>query len=172
LLQRVAHWVTDGRARVLSLLALATVLLATQIPNVEIDSAPENLLSSYEGNDQSVADRFHDSFGDTDRVVVVLLQADDVLTATPLTYMRALSSHFADDPAVERVDDITRLPLPSVAARPSMTSVAARPSMTSVAARPSMTSVAARPSMTSVAAKRMKPGETTSRTTPWTPFSI
>ncbi|NOY94586.1 MAG: MMPL family transporter [Deltaproteobacteria bacterium] len=112
LLERLAHWVTDGRARVLSLLALLTLALASQIPNIRIDSAPENLLSSYEGNDQSVADAFHQSFGDTNRVVVLLVQADDVLTQQPLSYLRGLSQHFEADPAVERVDDITRLPLP------------------------------------------------------------
>jgi len=116
MLDRLAHWVTDGRVRVLTVLALLTIVLATQIPGIEIDSAPENLLSSFEGNDQSVADDFHAAFGDTDRVVVVLVQADDILTETPLAYLRRLSQHFAADPAVERVDDITRLPFPRRAA--------------------------------------------------------
>ncbi len=112
LLSRLARWVTDDRRRTLSLLALLTLALATQIPSIRIDSAPENLLSSYEGNDQSVADDFHEAFGDTNRVVVVLIQAKDVLTLGPLAYLRGLSDHFLADPAVERVDDITRLPLP------------------------------------------------------------
>lgn len=111
-LDRLAALVSTRPGLVVGLLLAATVGLGSQIPKLEIDPAPENLISSFEGNEIEITNDFKEAFGDTDRVVVLLVSAPDVLTQEPLQYVHDLTRHFEHDEAIERAESITVLPLP------------------------------------------------------------
>ncbi|MEM9069328.1 MAG: efflux RND transporter permease subunit [Myxococcota bacterium] len=114
MLDWLARTVTTRRALVLALLALATGGLSSQIPKIQVDPSVENLISSYEddGEAEAVARRFEEDFGDTDRVMVLLVQADDVLTQAPLQYLDTVTQHLEERPWIEQVVSLTRTPMP------------------------------------------------------------
>ena len=90
--------VTTRRALVLSVLLLVTAGLASQIPKIQVDPSVENLISSFEeGEGETVSERFHADFGDTDRVMLVLVEADEgVLAREPLQYLDEVVQEQAD----------------------------------------------------------------------------
>ncbi|MFW6051004.1 MAG: efflux RND transporter permease subunit [Myxococcota bacterium] len=107
------------RRRVLVLIPvlLVTGALGSQVPKLEADPAPERLLASYENGDgvtESVK-AFEETFGSTDQVMVLALQASDALAVENLQYLHQLSLHFRDEPWVKRAESITLLPIPRVA---------------------------------------------------------
>jgi hypothetical protein len=78
---------------------------------VRTDFSPERMFTDDGAQRQASADlRAH--FGNTDNVLVVLVQAPDVLAPAPLTYVRDLSNHLAAQPYVDNVASITTVPLP------------------------------------------------------------
>jgi hypothetical protein len=80
---RVLNWlsyvVTRRRGLVLILTAIATIGLGVQIPDIQADPAPENLISSFEREGEDVAALFHTHFGTREKVIALLIQTDDVL---------------------------------------------------------------------------------------------
>ena len=112
LLDGLATLVTKRRSLVLTALLVVLLGFASQIPRIETDPAPENLLSSFEDPGEHITNKFHTWFGETSKVVVLLVQADNVLKVQPLQYVHALSRHFSDEPWINRVDSITVLNLP------------------------------------------------------------
>ena len=112
LLDGLAILVTKRRNLVLGLLLTVTALFASQIPKIQTDPAPENLLSSFEDPGEQITDQFREWFGESDRVIVLLVQAKDVLKEQPLQYVHDLSRHFKNEPWVKRVDSLTVLNLP------------------------------------------------------------
>jgi predicted RND superfamily exporter protein len=112
LVRLLAQLVVTRRVLVVSIVAVATIALCTQLPKMRSDPAPEKLISSFAGFDRSIGDDFRARFGDSSRVLVFLVEADDVLAVGPLAYQRTLALAFADDPHVERVDSITTVPIP------------------------------------------------------------
>lgn len=106
-----ASLVTRRRGAVLGVLAVLVLVCGANLPFLATDTAPENLLISYGDYDQRV-DSFRRHFGDTDSVVALLVEADDVLTLEPLRYIHLLSSSFGEDETVVRVRSITTTPLP------------------------------------------------------------
>ncbi|MCB9657979.1 MAG: MMPL family transporter [Sandaracinaceae bacterium] len=108
----LANLVTRRRALVLSVLALLTVALGVQIPDIQADPAPENLISSFEREGEDVAALFERSFGSREKVIALLIQTDDVLSPAALGYVHELSLSFREQPWVESADSITTLPLP------------------------------------------------------------
>ncbi len=110
-LDRFSRWVTQRPAIVLALLVGAAALAATQIPKLRVDPSVENLISSHEGHDAEVAERFAEDFGNIERVMVLLLEADDIMTPDVLTHLHALSVEIGERPWVERTIGITNTPL-------------------------------------------------------------
>lgn len=121
ILDRLAALVSVRPGLVVGVLLAATVGLGSQIPKLEVDPAPENLISSFEGNEIEITNDFKEYFGNTDRVVVLLVSAPDVLTQEPLQYVHDLTRHFEHDESIERAESITVLNLPRRAAEGSTT---------------------------------------------------
>lgn len=109
----LARLVTERRRLVLSVVLLLTAALATQIPKLRADPAPESLLSSYKGGKyESIQASFEQWFGARRRAVLLLIEAPDVLAPSALQSIHNLSRHFAEKPWVEHVDSITTLNIP------------------------------------------------------------
>ncbi len=102
LVRRRRAWVTS--------VLVVTLALAAFIPRLATDPSPEKLVASHDGQ-QAVTAELRSTFGDSDRVVVLLVQAQDVLRRAPLQYVHRLARHFARDPAVARVESVTTTPL-------------------------------------------------------------
>ena len=110
-IDRFAEIVTGQRKVVLLCVALFVAFCAAQLPNLQTDTAPENLIISFGGYEQRVRE-FRSYFGDTDSVIVLLVTADDVTQLAPLSYVHALSRHFESAHEVHRVASLTVTPLP------------------------------------------------------------
>jgi len=115
--QQTLNWlaklVTEHRKRVVWVSVLVTLAFATQIPKLTADPAPESLLSSFEGEEYAlIQQRFQDWFGKRREAVLILVEADDVLSRETLQQIHDLSLYFADKPWVEKVAGITTLNIP------------------------------------------------------------
>jgi len=109
----VAVMLTRHRFIVLAVLAVITLLLASQIPKIEVDPAPENLISSFEGREVNHEERFRRNFGgDSARVLVVLFEGSDVLSRSSLQYQHDLARAFQHNPAIEKVEGLTVMAIP------------------------------------------------------------
>ncbi|MBC7173890.1 MAG: MMPL family transporter, partial [Polyangiaceae bacterium] len=114
LTRRLADFVVTHRALAVLIVLGATVGLATQLPKVRSDASPEKLIGSFAGFDASVGQEFRSRFGDTSRVLILLIEADDVLAPGPLGYQHRLTKAFRADDHVERIDSLTSAPIPRV----------------------------------------------------------
>lgn len=127
LLTSLAEAVTGKRALVLGGLALVVAAFASQIPRIRADFTPQDLFTSIDGQDQIMAD-FQASFGSTDNVLLLLVQADDVLALEPLQYLHDLSRFARAAPFTERAESITVSPIPrSARLNPNAETEPARP---------------------------------------------
>src|SRR5688572_15477310 len=102
----LAYTVTRRRRPVLIALGLFVVFCGLQLPNLQTETSPENLIISYGGYHERIA-QFQDYFGDTDSVVVLLVEAEDVTSLPALQWIHRLSTHFRDEPYVSRVESLT-----------------------------------------------------------------
>ena len=92
---------------------LVTLAFATQIPKLTADPAPESLLSSFEGEEYAlIQKRFEEWFGQRREAVLILVEADDVLSRDTLQQIHDLSLYFAEKSWVEKVAGITTLNIP------------------------------------------------------------
>ncbi|MEO0324736.1 MAG: efflux RND transporter permease subunit [Myxococcota bacterium] len=124
MLETLAKVVTTRRALVLGVLLASSLALALQIPHIQVDPSIENLISSYEGEENGGAadGRFEATFGDTEKVMVLLVEdRESVLRREPLQYLHTLTRLAEEQPWVESVISLTRTPLPRrrVAPRPA-----------------------------------------------------
>jgi uncharacterized protein len=111
LIDGFADTVTRRRKVVLACVFLFVAFCAAQLPRLQTDSSPENLIISFGGYEERVRE-FRSYFGDTDSVIVILVRADDVTELAPLSYIHALSHHFRTEAEVARVESLTVTPLP------------------------------------------------------------
>ena len=115
--QKTLNWlaklVTERRKLVVWVSVLVTLAFATQIPKLTADPAPESLLSSFEGEEYAlIQQRFQDWFGKRREAVLILVEADDVLSRDTLQRIHDLSLYFAEKPWVKNVAGITTLNIP------------------------------------------------------------
>jgi predicted RND superfamily exporter protein len=109
----LAKLVTERRKLVVWVTVLVTLAFATQIPKLTADPAPESLLSSFEGEEYAlIQQRFQEWFGKRREAVLILVEADDVLSRDTLQQIHDLSLYFADKPWVKKVAGITTLNIP------------------------------------------------------------
>lgn len=99
------------RGAVLAVVLMVGAVSAALALRVDADFTPEELFT-YDGEQKRATESFRASFGNTDNVLVVLVEADDVLQPAPLTYVRDLSAYLAAQPYTAHVTSITRTPLP------------------------------------------------------------
>ena len=92
---------------------LVTLAFATQLPKLTADPDPESLLSSFEGEEYAlIQQQFQEWFGKRREAVLILVEADDVLSRETLQQIHDLSLYFADKPWVDKVAGITTLNIP------------------------------------------------------------
>ena len=92
---------------------LVTLAFATQIPKLTADPNPESLLSSFEGEEYALLQQhFEEWFGKRRTAVLILVEAEDVLSRQTLQQIHDVSLYFAERPWVERVVGITTLSIP------------------------------------------------------------
>jgi predicted RND superfamily exporter protein len=103
--KRLLHAAADHPVVVTGLLLAVTILLALQLPRLEIDTSAEGLIVEkdparqyYEGVKQK--------FG-SDSVTVILVAGDDVFTPRVLDVVRRLSDALERTPGVTRVESLT-----------------------------------------------------------------
>ena len=122
LLNRLAAFTTERRGFVLLGVVLTTALAGMALPNIRADFTPSDLFAKFEDQEE-VAAEFRDVFGNTDNVLLVLVQADDVLEAPVLQFVHETtrtigSATFAPPDGGEpttfaaRVNSLTTLPIP------------------------------------------------------------
>ena len=104
---------TERRRLVVWVSVLVTLAFTTQIPKLTADPAPESLLASFEGEEYAlIQKRFEQWFGKRREAVLILVEADDVLSRESLQQIHDISLYFADQPWVEKVAGITTLNIP------------------------------------------------------------
>jgi len=98
---RLLLWAVDRPAIAAALLAGVTLVLASQVPRIEVDTSAESFMV-----EKDPARAFYEDakrrFG-SDNLTVVLVQADDVFTAPALAAVKRLSD------ALDRLDGVTRV---------------------------------------------------------------
>ena len=104
--KRLAETVTHRPAAVLALIGLLTVGAGFLLPHLEMDPSPRTLVSTY-GDQEEASGLLRTHFGNTDHVVVVLVEAEDVLTPPVLRTVRSLSRRLAAEPFTGRVESLT-----------------------------------------------------------------
>lgn len=105
--------VTERRKLVVWAFVLLTIAFATQIPKLTADPAPESLLSSFEGAEYAlIQKRFEEWFGKRREAVLILVEADDVLSLKTLQEIQDISLEFEAKPWVDQVASITTLSIP------------------------------------------------------------
>ncbi len=113
MLNWLARLVTERRRLVVWVSFLVTLAFATQIPKLTADPAPESLLASFEGEEYAlIQQRFEQWFGKRREAVLILVEADDVLSRDSLQQIHDISLYFAAQPWVEKVAGITTLNIP------------------------------------------------------------
>lgn len=106
----LANLVTERRKLVVIVSVLTALGFATQIPKLKADPAPESLLSSFEGEEYAlIQQRFEEWFGKRRQAVLILVEADDVLSRDTLQQIHDISLFFAEKPWVEKVAGLTTL---------------------------------------------------------------
>ena len=101
----LAKLVTERRKLVVGVSVLVTLAFATQIPKLTADPNPESLLSSFEGEEYAlIQQRFHEWFGKRREAVLILVEADDVLSRETLQQIHDLSLYFGEKSWVDKVE--------------------------------------------------------------------
>lgn len=93
---------------VVALTIAIAVGFATQIPKLQADFTPSDLFAAFEDQEQ-IAAEFRQTFGNTDNVVLVLLEGEDVLDGASLTTTWELVQALKALPDVQRVEALTTL---------------------------------------------------------------
>lgn len=123
-MSRVPEWfatlATKHRVLTVSAFVAIAVGLGLAIPSLLVDPTPQRLTASSIADQERVAAEFRTHFGNPDHIVMVLVDADDVLAPEPLAYVHRLSSAFAAMDRVQRVESITAtsLALPGASNEP------------------------------------------------------
>lgn len=117
-LAALSIFVTQRRVLVLSVIAVLTVICAAALPRLRTESSPENFVISFGGYEERVR-HFREHFGDTDNVMMLLVEAEDATSLEALQYQHALARRFAQEPEVLRVDGLTVTPMPRASSAPS-----------------------------------------------------
>lgn len=116
----LANLVIERRKLVVSVWVLLTIAFVTQIPKLRADPAPESLLTSFEGEEYAlIQKRFEEWFGKRREAVLILVEADDVLSLPTLQQIQDISLEFENKPWVDKVASITTLSIPRRVKEPS-----------------------------------------------------
>src|SRR5262245_22687224 len=90
-----------------ALLALAITAFALRL---QTDFTVEELFGSDEAQKAATAE-YRATFGNTDDILVLLLECENCIAPAPLAYLRDLSEHVASRPWAAETTSITRMPM-------------------------------------------------------------
>ncbi len=104
-MKRALLWILDHPALTASLVAVATLYFALQIPRLEIDASAEGLMVEKDPA-RAYYDQVKQRFG-SDSLTIVLVKADDVFAPPVLEVIKRLSDALARIEGVPRVESLT-----------------------------------------------------------------
>lgn len=110
-LQRFAEKMIGARWYVILVLVVITAVFGSQIPKLKADFTPSDLFANF-GDARETAEQFRDTFGNTDNVILVLVEAPDVTTPDALAFVHELTLEARNVPGVLGAQSITVLPEP------------------------------------------------------------
>lgn len=110
-LQRFAESVIRARWAVFGGLLLVTAFFGAMIPRLEADFTPSDLFATF-GDSRVISDEFRETFGNTDNVVLVLIEAEDVTTPETIGYIYELTQAIGEVEGVRGAQSIASLPRP------------------------------------------------------------
>jgi predicted RND superfamily exporter protein len=110
--QRTASLIMEWRRLVGGGMALLAILITAFALRLETDFTVEDLFASDEAQRTATAE-YRAHFGNTDDILVLLLECDGCLTPGPLAYLRDLSNHVATRPWAAETASVTRPPIRS-----------------------------------------------------------
>ncbi|MBH23401.1 MAG: hypothetical protein CMH57_02835 [Myxococcales bacterium] len=111
-LEGVVERVERHRLALIATLLLTTALLGSQIPSLRADFTPSDLFARFEDQER-VAQQFRETFGNTDNVILVLVESPDAFAPETLQYTHALTQSLAADTQhIARAQSLTNLSLP------------------------------------------------------------
>lgn len=111
LVEAIARAVLAHRRRVLLALLAVTAVAAAMLPRLDADFSPTEMFAQL-GDEQRVGATFRAELGVTDNVLVVLVEADDVLEPDPLRVIHDASAAMVDIDGVAAVMSVTTVPIP------------------------------------------------------------
>jgi predicted RND superfamily exporter protein len=109
LLDRITNRLVNRAGLLLAVCFVVAAAFATQIPRLTADFTPSDLFASF-GDQEEVAAEFRSTFGNTDNVLLVLLEGEDVLDKESLETTARLTARIRDLEDVVRLESITSLP--------------------------------------------------------------
>lgn len=104
-MKRPLLWACDRPVLVGGLLAVVTLVLASQIPRLEIDASTDSFMKEDDPAREDY-DQFTQTFG-SDTLTIVLVKADDVFSSPVLDVIQRLSSDIERLDGVSRVESLT-----------------------------------------------------------------
>src|SRR5690625_1915971 len=102
-LQRLAEKMIGARWYVILVLVVITAVFGSQIPKLKADFTPSDLFANF-GDARETAEQFRDTFGNTDNVILVLVEAPDVTTPEALAFVHELTVEARNVPGVVGAD--------------------------------------------------------------------
>lgn len=110
-MHRFAEAMIRARWIVICVLIAVTAALGALIPRLQADFTPSDLFAAF-GDSREIANEFRETFGNTDNVVLVLVEAPDVTTPENLGYLYQLTEAVTQIEGVRSAQSITSLPEP------------------------------------------------------------
>jgi predicted RND superfamily exporter protein len=105
-LDGLAHFVIRFRMAAILGVTLFVVAMGIQLRNLQADFSPQDLHTTF-ADQKAVAEEFAEVFGKTENVLLVLLQAEDVLERGLLQYGHDLARGLSALEGIERVESLT-----------------------------------------------------------------
>lgn len=106
-----AALVVEHRQIVRAVLVVLAAGLALAIPSLQMRFAPEELVAPDDDEARS-SQSMRDDFGPDDEVLLVLVDADDVLAPAVLDWAHAMARFLEQQPGIARVESLGTTPLP------------------------------------------------------------
>lgn len=110
-IESTSAFIVLRRHAVLLLLAIVTLIAALQIPRLQADFTPSDLFARVP-EEEALAQRFRTTFGNTDNVLLLIVQSENLLDSSNLQYVHDLARSMQEQPFAARVNALTLLPLP------------------------------------------------------------
>ncbi len=115
LVELLSAWSVERRGWVLSICLIVSIVFASGLPWLRVDTSPDALVSSVEGH-ADVESSFREKFGGAPSRLLVLLQGDEILGGEGLRYQMELARDLSELPAVERVEGVASILFPGTRA--------------------------------------------------------